>query len=269
MTNVDVANNAAIAVGKISGLGKWATKNAILEGDLPASISATKITGLGSLAAKNSVSETEIAGTIQSTKISGLGALAAKNSISQTDIVGPIPSTKVSGLGSMSAQESKSVTITGGSISGIDVRAEFFDTQAQAISATGFAPLNWDTNRILDSEFRHTAGSPSVTILGGGPGTRYEIMARISTQVSDDLMPGNTQLRFALNTGAGFSEIRGTRAFVPNSGAVAGNATTVIFATLESPPVGSQIQVEAQLASAASAVTTVPDGITLIIKKVK
>lgn len=84
----DIADNAAIAVGKINGLGKLATKDAIVEGDIDGTIGIGKISGLGALAAKDTIADADIAegAAIAHTKIAGLGTLATKDTIANADI---------------------------------------------------------------------------------------------------------------------------------------------------------------------------------------
>ncbi|NQY74589.1 MAG: hypothetical protein HRT90_07485, partial [Candidatus Margulisbacteria bacterium] len=142
-----------------------------------------------------------------------------------------------------------------------DMRAEVYDSFGMQTINAPWETIIFDTDAILDSGFTHSSGE--ITFVEGGPGTRFEVFAKISV---DDGTNTRTTGKFRLVYDG--TEVPGTLGYTYNRNTANGEGTVVIFATIEAPANNTILKVEGQVIQGTSLVT-ISNGSILTVKRVR
>jgi len=143
-----------------------------------------------------------------------------------------------------------------------------YDNVGNVNVTNAFTPIPWRTVVWNDtSRFTHVANSPDITV-AGSEAVLLSVATDISTENVQSGSRSGTVVRLRLDTGSGFAEVLGSRAYPYNRADNAGRNSATVHWTLPVKP-GYRLRVEAMRDYGGAQIATLPNACRIELRTVK
>ena len=142
-----------------------------------------------------------------------------------------------------------------------------YDAAGGLVISAGLTDIPWDTEIRKDSIYTHTASSTDITF-----GVSGDFLVTVDISIDLTVLSGSagrcsSLMRFMLNTGGGFIELRGTRAYGYHRNTASGEDTLTVTRLLSGINNGDIFKVQAARLAGPSTLATIALGSRINIEK--